>query len=365
MAEVELKNIRKSYGLMEVLRDVNIHMPDGEFVALVGPSGCGKSTLLRILAGLDKPSGGKILIDGNFVNFLPPKRRDIAMVFQSYALYPHMTVKKNMAFSLKLKGMPEDEINTRVSEAAKMLDLEALLHRKPSELSGGQRQRVAMGRAIVREPKVFLFDEPLSNLDAKLRVQMRAEIKELHRKLGTTIVYVTHDQIEALTMADRIVVMNKGHVEQIGAPLEVYDRPETTFVASFVGSPAMNLIEGRLTAGEDGTFTSTKGLALPVGPVPATLDGKPVVCGFRPEHLVAGDMIEAIVSVSEPTGSETLILAQAGGEAITVFVRDRMDVRHGDRISLAIGKQQLHFFAPETGRRLELETAADKLRQTA
>ncbi|WP_223477365.1 ABC transporter ATP-binding protein [Oricola indica] len=354
MAEVELRGIRKSFSGTEILHDVNVDIPDGEFVALVGPSGCGKSTLLRLLAGLDHPSGGKILIDGNVVNFLPPKRRDIAMVFQSYALYPHMTVARNMAFSLKLKGMAEDEINTRVSEAARMLDLEPLLGRKPSELSGGQRQRVAMGRAVVREPKVFLFDEPLSNLDAKLRVQMRGEIKELHRKLGTTIVYVTHDQIEALTMADRIVVMNAGRVEQIGAPLDVYDRPETTFVAGFVGSPAMNLLPGKLTAGENGTFTSDKGLSLPVGAVPSAFDGRPVICGFRPEHLVAGGTIDAAVSVSEPTGSETLILAKAKGEQITVFVRDRMDARHGERIGLSVSPEQLHFFAPDNGRRMEL-----------
>ena len=363
MAEVELKNIRKAFGGAEILHDVDIHIPDGEFVALVGPSGCGKSTLLRLLAGLDRPSGGRIMIDGNVVNFLPPKRRDIAMVFQNYALYPHMTVRKNMAFSLK--GMAENEINTRVSEAARMLDLEPLLERKPSELSGGQRQRVAMGRAVVREPKVFLFDEPLSNLDAKLRVQMRGEIKELHRKLGTTIVYVTHDQIEALTMADRIVVMNAGRVEQIGAPLDVYDRPETTFVAGFVGSPAMNLLPGRLVAGEDGSFVSDKGLSLPVGPVPAALDDRPVICGFRPEHLVAGDTIDAAVSVSEPTGSETLILAKAKGESITVFVRDRMNAYYGERIGLSVSPDQLHFFDPDSGRRMELTSGQEKIARIA
>src|SRR5208337_5408516 len=288
MASVEVVNARKSYGGVEVIHGVSISIADGEFVTLVGPSGCGKSTLLRMIAGLESIAEGKIKIGPRVVNNLPPKDRNIAMVFQNYALYPHKTVAENMSFGLKLRHVPKAEIQARVRRAADILHVAEYLSRYPRQLSGGQRQRVAMGRAIVRDPQVFLFDEPLSNLDAKLRVQMRAEIKELHQRLATTTVYVTHDQIEAMTMADKIVVMNAGNVEQIGAPLELYDRPNNLFVAGFIGSPAMNFLKGRI---ESGSFRADGGAALPL---PAKLngstgvngaEGKPIVYGVRPEHF--------------------------------------------------------------------------------
>jgi multiple sugar transport system ATP-binding protein len=285
MASVSVVEARKSYGSAPVLHGVSVDIADGEFVILVGPSGCGKSTLLRMIAGLETITGGEIRIGSRVVNHVPPKERDIAMVFQNYALYPHMTVLENMAFSLKLKGAPKAEITAKVNRAAEILGLTPLLERYPRQLSGGQRQRVAMGRAIVRDPQVFLFDEPLSNLDAKLRVQMRSEIKALHQRLSTTTVYVTHDQVEAMTMADRIVVMQDGRVEQVGAPLELYDRPANLFVATFIGSPAMNLIEGRIT-GEG--FVTTSGLTLPLRLAPAGSQGQPALYGIRPEHFSLG-----------------------------------------------------------------------------
>ena len=290
MATLEIRDVRKSFGAVEVVRGVSIDIADGEFVVLVGPSGCGKSTLLRMIAGLETVSAGEIRIGTRIVNDVPPKARDIAMVFQNYALYPHMTVADNMSFGLRLKHTPPDEIADRVDRAARILGLEKLLGRLPRQLSGGQRQRVAMGRAIVRDPQVFLFDEPLSNLDAKLRVQMRTEIKELHQRLETTIVYVTHDQIEAMTMADKIVVLHDGIVEQIGAPLELYDRPRNLFVAGFIGSPAMNFLEGRLR-GENGTrvFVCENGASIAIGPRAADSDGRPVTLGIRPEHFVLDD----------------------------------------------------------------------------
>src|SRR3954463_10031721 len=271
MAGVEIRNVRKAFGATQVIHGVSIDIVDGEFVILVGPSGCGKSTLLRMIAGLENISGGEIRIGDRVVNDVPPKERDIAMVFQNYALYPHMTVADNMAFSMKLRNAPKPEIEARVSKAANILGLEKLLDRYPRQLSGGQRQRVAMGRAIVRDPQVFLFDEPLSNLDAKLRVAMRTEIKELHQRLQTTTVYVTHDQIEAMTMADKIVVMHDGIVEQIGAPLELYDRPDNLFVAGFIGSPAMNFVSGRI---EGGKVVTQTGADLPLVNAPAASDGK-------------------------------------------------------------------------------------------
>src|SRR3954464_766861 len=273
MATVEVRNVRKAFGATQILHGVSIEIPDGEFVILVGPSGCGKSTLLRMIAGLENVTSGEIRIGNRVVNNVPPKERDIAMVFQNYALYPHMTVADNMAFSLKLRGAPKSEIETRVSRAASILGLQKLLDRYPRQLSGGQRQRVARGRAIVRDPQVFLFDEPLSNLDAKLRVAMRAEIKELHQRLKTTTVYVTHDQIEAMTMADKIVVMHDGIVEQTGAPLELYDRPDNLFVAGFIGSPAMNFLKGRV---EGGRFVMD-GITLPVRTAPAGSEGRPAI----------------------------------------------------------------------------------------
>src|SRR6185295_1092912 len=264
MASVAIRDVRKAFGATSVIHGVDIAINDGEFVVLVGPSGCGKSTLLRMIAGLENISGGEIRIGERVVNHVPPKERDIAMVFQNYALYPHMTVADNMAFSLKLRGAPKSEIESRVNRAAEILGLIPLLARYPRQLSGGQRQRVAMGRAIVRDPQVFLFDEPLSNLDAKLRVQMRTEIKELHQRLKTTTVYVTHDQIEAMTMADKIVVMHDGIVEQIGTPLELYDRPANQFVAGFIGSPAMNFLKGRIAVNGKASFEGPNGVKLPL-----------------------------------------------------------------------------------------------------
>ena len=286
MATLEIRDVRKSFGAVEVVRGVSIDIADGEFVVLVGPSGCGKSTLLRMIAGLETVSAGEIRIGTRIVNDVPPKARDIAMVFQNYALYPHMTVADNMSFGLRLKHTPPDEIADRVDRAARILGLEKLLGRLPRQLSGGQRQRVAMGRAIVRDPQVFLFDEPLSNLDAKLRVQMRTEIKELHQRLETTIVYVTHDQIEAMTMADKIVVLHDGIVEQIGAPLELYDRPRNLFVAGFIGSPAMNFLEGRLR-GENGTrvFVCENGASIAIGPRAAELGRPPRDARHTPRAL--------------------------------------------------------------------------------
>src|SRR5215218_10108441 len=306
MAGVEIRNVRKAFGATQVIHGVSIDILDGEFVILVGPSGCGKSTLLRMIAGLENISAGEIRIGDRVVNNVPPKERDIAMVFQNYALYPHMTVADNMAFSLKLRRAPQSEIKARVDKAASILGLQKLLDRYPRQLSGGQRQRVAMGRAIVRDPQVFLFDEPLSNLDAKLRVAMRAEIKELHQRLKTTTVYVTHDQIEAMTMADKIVVMNEGRVEQMGAPLDLYDRPNNLFVAGFIGSPAMNMLKGAIRANGRSEFESASGMRLPLAAAPVGGDGRPVLCGIRPEHFtIADDGAEAEIVVVEPTGSET------------------------------------------------------------
>jgi multiple sugar transport system ATP-binding protein len=351
MASVTIRDVRKAFGKTEIVHGVDIDIGDGEFVVLVGPSGCGKSTLLRMVAGLENITGGEILIADRVVNNMPPKERDVAMVFQNYALYPHMTVAANMGFSLKLRGAPKTEIDARVQRAADILGLGPYLDRFPRQLSGGQRQRVAMGRAIVRDPQVFLFDEPLSNLDAKLRVQMRTEIKELHQRLKTTTVYVTHDQIEAMTMADRIVVMHDGAVEQVGAPLDLYDKPLNRFVAGFIGSPAMNFIEGRIAA--DGSSVETpQGDRLAIGAVPAQA-GRAVVYGIRPEHLeLAGDGIPADVAVIEPTGSETQIVARHGcGEIVAAF-RERHQVKPGERIHLRPRPLAAHLFDAQTGARL-------------
>ncbi len=289
MASVELKDIRKSYGSLGVIHGISLEISDGEFIALVGPSGCGKSTLLRMIAGLEEITDGDVLIGGKIVNEMTPRERNIAMVFQSYALYPHMTVAENMGFNLKIAGQPKAVIEERVTEAARMLDLANLLDRKPSQLSGGQRQRVAMGRAVVRNPAVFLFDEPLSNLDAKLRVQMRSEIKTLHQKVGTTSIYVTHDQIEAMTLADRVVVLNQGRIEQQGTPLELYKKPANLFVAAFIGSPAMNLIEC-IVDGEDGAPAARldDGTAIRIASDRNVKRGQSVTIGLRPEHFAMG-----------------------------------------------------------------------------
>jgi multiple sugar transport system ATP-binding protein len=349
MASVDIRDVRKAYGATRVIHGVSVDIQDGEFVILVGPSGCGKSTLLRMIAGLENITGGEIRIGSRVVNNVPPKERDIAMVFQNYALYPHMTVADNMAFSLKLKSAPKSEIASKVNRAAEILGLTPLLDRYPRQLSGGQRQRVAMGRAIVRDPQVFLFDEPLSNLDAKLRVSMRGEIKALHQRLKTTTVYVTHDQIEAMTMADKIVVMHDGVVEQIGAPLDLYDRPVNLFVAGFIGSPAMNVLEGRL--GSSGV--SVGGLTLPVQNAPAASDGRPVHYGIRPEHFrLTGDGMPAEVIVVEPTGSETQVVARAGGQEITCVFRERVSARPGEIIHILPDPALVHLFDKETGRRM-------------
>jgi multiple sugar transport system ATP-binding protein len=354
MASVQIQDVRKSFGGFEVLHGVSVPIEDGAFVVLVGPSGCGKSTLLRMLAGLEKITSGTISIGDRVVNNVQPKERDIAMVFQNYALYPHMTVAQNMGFSLKLRGADPADIMIKVTRAADILDLRKLLDRYPRQLSGGQRQRVAMGRAIVRDPQVFLFDEPLSNLDAKLRVAMRTEIKELHQRLQTTTVYVTHDQIEAMTMADKIVVMQDGIVEQMGAPLELYDRPDNKFVAGFIGSPAMNFLEGNLST-KDGQpcVVTANGSKLPITTAPAASDGMPVTYGIRPEHLEFGDEgIAAEIVVVEPTGSETQIVARVGTQEIIAIFRDRRTVKPGDLIHLKPRASAAHLFDKETGRRL-------------
>jgi multiple sugar transport system ATP-binding protein len=350
MASVSIRDVRKAYGATPVIHGVNIDIRDGEFVILVGPSGCGKSTLLRMIAGLEDISGGDILIGERVVNQVPPKERDIAMVFQNYALYPHMTVADNMAFSMKLRGAPKDEIKARVDKAAKILSLSPLLDRYPRQLSGGQRQRVAMGRAIVRDPQVFLFDEPLSNLDAKLRVQMRTEIKELHQRLKTTTIYVTHDQIEAMTMADKIVVMHDGIVEQIGAPLELYDRPANLFVAGFIGSPAMNFIKGRI---EGAGFRADAGFDLPLTAAPPAAAGQPAVYGLRPEHVrLDGGGLEAKVHVVEPMGSETQVVADIGGHNLTCVFRERIQAKPGEFIRIVPEAALTHLFEADSGKRL-------------
>ncbi len=353
MASVDVVNVRKAYGNLEVIHGVSISIADGEFVTLVGPSGCGKSTLLRMIAGLESIGDGTIRIGKRVVNNLAPKDRDIAMVFQNYALYPHKTVAENMSFGLKLRRTPKSEIEARVRRAAEILHVTPYLSRYPRQLSGGQRQRVAMGRAIVRDPQVFLFDEPLSNLDAKLRVQMRAEIKELHQRLKTTTIYVTHDQIEAMTMADRIVVMRDGVVEQMGAPLELYDRPATLFVAGVIGSPAMNLLKGTVHVNGKPSFLTETGVQLPLKMVPGGADGRPCVYGIRPEHLtLAGGDFRAEISVVEPTGSETQVFAKLGGQQIVGVFRERISAQPGDNLSLSPILDAVHLFDAETGKRL-------------
>ncbi|MFM9973637.1 MAG: ABC transporter ATP-binding protein [Beijerinckiaceae bacterium] len=350
MASVEVRGVHKAYGATKVIHGVDIGINDGEFVILVGPSGCGKSTLLRMIAGLENITGGEVLIGDRVVNNVPPKERDIAMVFQNYALYPHMTVAENMAFSMKLRKAPQSEINERTDKAARILGLEKLLDRYPRQLSGGQRQRVAMGRAIVRDPQVFLFDEPLSNLDAKLRVQMRTEIKELHQRLKTTTIYVTHDQIEAMTMADKIVVMHDGIVEQIGAPLELYDNPNNMFVAGFIGSPAMNFVSGTIeTAG----FKDKAGTLWKIGNMPAKSKGKAAVLGIRPEHFMLDPKGVAVkVLVVEPTGSETQVVVEVGGQSLTCVFRERIMAKPGEMMTISPDKTVTHLFDKESGKRL-------------
>jgi multiple sugar transport system ATP-binding protein len=352
MASVTIRDVKKTFGATHVLHGVNVDIEDTEFVVLVGPSGCGKSTLLRMIAGLENISGGDISIGGRVVNTLPPKDRDIAMVFQNYALYPHMTVFDNMAFSMKLAGAPKEVMEREVGRAAKILGLEQLLHRYPRQLSGGQRQRVAMGRAIVRNPQVFLFDEPLSNLDAKLRVQMRSEIKELHQRLKVTTVYVTHDQIEAMTMADKIVVMNHGRIEQLGPPLALYDKPANLFVATFIGSPAMNIFRGAI---QDGAFIAKDGTRWPLplnGHAPANPPAE-VAYGIRPEHFVLDPQgMQAQVVVVEPTGSETQVLLRVGETTFLGGFRERVAARPGDVLPVRPDVGLVHLFDGATGARL-------------
>jgi multiple sugar transport system ATP-binding protein len=353
MASVGIRDVKKVFGSTPVIHGVDISIGDGEFVVLVGPSGCGKSTLLRMIAGLENITGGEIRIGERVVNNVPPKERDIAMVFQNYALYPHMTVGANMGFSLRLRGAAKSEIDSRVNRAAEILSLTPYLERYPRQLSGGQRQRVAMGRAIVRDPQVFLFDEPLSNLDAKLRVAMRTEIKELHQRLKTTTVYVTHDQIEAMTMADKIVVMHDGIVEQIGTPLDLYDKPDNLFVAGFIGSPAMNFLKGKVRVNGVVGFEGPLGVKLPLAAAPGSSDGRPAVYGIRPEHFtIADDGAEAEIVVVEPTGSETQVFAKLGGEEVVAVFRERHKFEPGDKVRLKPDPALVHLFDGETGKRL-------------
>ncbi len=356
MASVEIRGARKSFGSVEILHGVDIEVPDKSFTVLVGPSGCGKSTLLRMVAGLEEITAGEIAIGGRVVNGVPPKQRDIAMVFQNYALYPHMKVYDNMAFSLRLAKVDPARADELVRRAAEILNLNEFLDRYPRQLSGGQRQRVAMGRAIVRDPQVFLFDEPLSNLDAKLRVQMRTEIKELHQRLRSTSIYVTHDQIEAMTMADQIVVMREGHIEQRGAPLELYDRPVNTFVAGFIGSPAMNLIEGtvQVTNGQAKVVTGD-GTTLPLAPGAGAPEGSHVHYGIRPEHWSLtddGTGIPVDVNVVEPTGAEILVVCKLADREIQASFHERHDFAPGQRINLLPNLDVVHLFEREHGTRL-------------
>lgn len=351
MATVEIDKLVKYYGDTQVLHGVNVSIADGEFVVLVGPSGCGKSTMLRMVAGLEEISGGTVSIDGVVVNDMPPKSRDLAMVFQSYALYPHFTVGENMGFSLRLAKMPKAAIEAEVRRVGEILGLENMLDRYPRHLSGGQRQRVAMGRAIVRDPKVFLFDEPLSNLDAKLRGQMRAEIKDMHRKLQTTTIYVTHDQTEAMTMADKIVVLRDGRVEQIGSPMDLYQKPENRFVAGFIGAPSMNILVGTTSASgvdfADGTRL--------ISPLRSTISvGQTLEIGVRPRHLTLGNQGNVAMMTIEnidPTGDEMEVRGQLFGQTVTAIF-EIASIKVGEQVPVSIPPETLHFFDPVTGKSL-------------
>jgi len=363
MAQVTLRNIVKRYDDTEAVRGIDLDIADKEFVVLVGPSGCGKSTTLRMIAGLEDISGGEISVDGEVVNDVPPKDRDMAMVFQNYALYPHMTVYQNMSFGLRLKKYPKPEIDKRVQEAARILDITELLDRKPRQLSGGQRQRVAMGRAIVRNPKVFLFDEPLSNLDAKLRVQMRTEIKRVHQKVRTTTVYVTHDQIEAMTLADRVVVMNKGKIEQIGAPNFLYHSPATRFVAGFIGSPAMNFLPCKLEQAGDGLnvrLSDTISFAVPAERVPRYRShvGQDLTFGIRPEHLTEAKsngasnlgVFDAAIEVVEPMGNETMVFFSINGTEVSGRTDPNAGARVNETMKMAASLDNMHLIDNSSGR---------------
>ncbi len=360
MADVSLKAVTKSFGKNEVIHGISCDIADGEFIVILGPSGCGKSTLLRMIAGLEKITGGEVAIDGRVVNTMEPAERDVAMVFQNYALYPHMSVFNNMAYGLKIRRMPKDDIQKRVLEAAAILELTDFLERKPRQLSGGQRQRVAMGRCIVREPKVFLFDEPLSNLDAKLRVQMRLEIRKLHEDLKITSIYVTHDQVEAMTLGDRLIVMDEGRAAQIGSPLEVYAQPATRFVAGFIGSPAMNFLAGRVsTDGRQITLPGEKRLPL-AGPAPAAIQDREAVLGIRPEHfeVVSAEAARMTLAVNhvEILGADTLVYGRLGDDGAELTLR-LPDVHHfepGTTLPLSVAPDRLHLFDPQSGRRIDV-----------
>ncbi|OSQ49395.1 ABC transporter ATP-binding protein [Thalassospira alkalitolerans] len=360
MAQVHLRNVVKKYGVLEVVHAINLDIADSEFVVLVGPSGCGKSTTLRMVAGLEAISGGEVHIGGRVVNDLPPRERNISMVFQNYALYPHMSVRENLGFSLKISKRSQADIDKAVDEAAEILSLTPLLDRKPGALSGGQRQRVAMGRAIVRHPEVFLFDEPLSNLDAKLRTQMRVEIKKLHQKLKSTIIYVTHDQVEAMTLADRIVIMRDGHIEQIGTPLDVFENPVNTFVATFIGSPPMNLLDGVV---KEGQIEFGDGTCLAVPPAYSTYDGQAVTFGVRADNIMPvghalprGEHmaeVEMTVDLTEPLGTETLLFTVLAGTEVQAKMLNPRPVRSGERMTFQIMLDKCHLFDADTGATLK------------
>jgi multiple sugar transport system ATP-binding protein len=362
MAGVRFQSVGKEYSGTQAVRDFTLEVPDREFLVLVGPSGCGKSTTLRMLAGLESVTSGRIYIGDRLVNDVPARDRDIAMVFQSYALYPHMTVRENLAFGLSLRKTPRSEVDARVKEASLVLDIEALLDRKPGQLSGGQRQRVALGRAMVRQPAVFLLDEPLSNLDAQLRVHTRAEITKLHQRLGTTFVYVTHDQVEAMTMAERIAVMRDGTLQQAGTPLEVYEQPRNAFVGAFIGSPAMNQLDATVTGQPGDLWLQTSGFRIPAPAHLSDYAGQMLTLGMRPEHLHDASMastnancatIEATVDVAEQLGSEVLLHARSGTDTLLARVDARTDARPGATVRLAIDTGRLYLFDKVSGLAIE------------
>jgi len=348
MGKVILEGLTKKFGNVVAVNNVNLEIKDGSFMVLLGPSGCGKTTILRLIAGLEKPTEGRIYIDDRDVTELSPKDRDIAMVFQTYSLYPHMTVYENIAFPLRIRRIKKDELDRRVREVADMLGLSEMLHKKPRELSGGQRQRVAMGRAIIRKPRVFLFDEPLSNLDAKLRIQMRAELSRLHKQLGITSIYVTHDQVEAMTLGDEIAVINKGEIQAVGEPLEIYKKPNNIFVAGFIGAPPMNIIKGEI---KDSEFISDK-LCVQLSNPPIQGD---CTIGIRPEHVevVEGDGIEGTVEVVEAVGSESILYVDSGGKRIVIKTLKSGPFKIGDKVHFRFLPDKIHYFSPDTGLRIE------------
>ncbi len=359
MSSISLKKVAKSYGRLEVVHGIDLDIAHNEFVVLVGPSGCGKSTTLRMIAGLEEITEGEIHIGDRLVNDLPPRKRNISMVFQNYALYPHMNVRDNLGFGLKIAGQPQEVVDERVREAAAILGISELMDRIPAELSGGQRQRVAMGRAIIRDPEAFLFDEPLSNLDAKLRVQMRTEIKKLHHKVKTTVVYVTHDQVEAMTLADRIVIMKDGHIEQVGTPMEVFNHPVNTFVASFIGSPPMNLVPATVAGGQIVLSDETR-MPVPRRLASYTHDGMAVIVGIRPDDMTpvghgihdSGETanLSLTVELAELLGTETLIYTRLAGQEVQGKMFDPRDVHEGERLPFRVALDKLHLFDAASGR---------------